>query len=122
MSETTDASPDAVGAPVERPVRPRADIARVMAAVWDLVRSGPNFDGRQRDVEIVVAAEIDRAVAAERARVADMCGDMAAVSWAEWDAKADPADQGKALALEHVAALLEGPNAELTGPRRREAP
>lgn len=55
-------------------------------------------------------ADIDAAVAAERAKIADMCGDMAAVSWAEWDEKADPTDQGWALALEHVAALLEGPN------------
>jgi hypothetical protein len=52
-----------------------------------------------------------KAVAAERAKIADMCGDMAAVSWAEWDEKADPIDQGKALALEHVAGLLVGPNA-----------
>lgn len=51
------------------------------------------------------------ASAAQRARTADLCGNMAAISWAEWDAKADPIDQGKALALEHVAALLAEPNA-----------
>jgi hypothetical protein len=34
-----------------------------MRAVWDLVRSGPNYDGRQRNVEAAIAAAIDRAVA-----------------------------------------------------------
>lgn len=46
----------------------RADVAAVMALVWALVRSGPNFDGRQCDVQRAVAAAIDNAVAAERER------------------------------------------------------
>lgn len=48
---------------VQRPVRP--DVERVMRAVWDLVRSGPNYDGRQHNVEAAIAAAIDRAVAAD---------------------------------------------------------
>lgn len=47
----------------------RPDVAHVMGAVWALVRSGPNFDGRDRDVEAAIAAAIDRAVAAERDRI-----------------------------------------------------
>ena len=61
------------------------------------------------------------ASAAQRARTADLCGNLAAISWAEWDASADPAEQGKALALEHVAALLAEPNAEFTGIGRNGA-
>lgn len=61
----------AVAAPVDRPVRP--DVARAMDAVWDLVRSGPNYDGRHRNVEAAIAAAIDRAVAAERERCAQIC-------------------------------------------------
>ena len=55
------------------------------------------------------------ASAAQRARTADLCGNMAAVAWAEWDERADPADQGKAMALEHLAELLAEPNARLSG-------
>lgn len=43
----------------------------------------------------------------DRQRWASIFLDMAAVSWDEWDKKADPIDQGKALALEHVAGLLK---------------
>lgn len=40
-----------------------------MRAVWDLVRSGPNYDGRQQNVEAAIAAAIDRAVAADGERM-----------------------------------------------------
>jgi hypothetical protein len=83
-------------------------------------------DTAQRDTVTLTSCVIFATVMAEmawwaarkdqREAIADMCGNMAAVSWAEWDEKADPIDQGKALALEHVAALLE-PNVELSGAR-----
>ena len=41
-----------------------------MTLVWALVRGGPNFDGRQVDVQRAVAATIDNAAAAERERSA----------------------------------------------------
>ena len=88
------------------------------AGCWSAYAS-PNYNEGTFFAEQMVAygeACAAKAIAAERARIADMCGDMAAVSWAEWDAKADPTDQGKALALEHVAALLEGPNGKVSGP------
>lgn len=43
----------------------------------------------------------------QRARIAEMCLNMAAVSWDEWGRKNDPATRGSARALEHVAALLD---------------
>lgn len=48
--------------------RKSPDVDRVMALVWDLVRSGPNFDGRANDVERAVVAAFDSVVAAERER------------------------------------------------------
>lgn len=51
----------------------RADVAAVMTLVWSLVRSGPNFDGRQFDVQRAVTAALDNAVAAERERCAKLC-------------------------------------------------
>ena len=47
-------------------------------------------------------------VGIERARIADMCGNMASSSWAACAETADATDRGRALALEHVAALLVG--------------
>ena len=45
-------------------------VERIMEQVWRLVRSGPNFDGRCRDVEDSIKAELDAAIAAERERCA----------------------------------------------------
>lgn len=71
MTNTTEhphaPEPHAEVGQVQRPVRP--DVERVMRAVWDLVRSGPNYDGRQHNVEAAIAAAIDRAVAADRHRI-----------------------------------------------------
>ena len=87
----------------------------------------PEREGQPRMMTIIDRAQDDETghwyspeavremLAAERKRWADLCGDLAAISWAEWDERADPRDQGKALALERVAALLAEPNAELTG-------
>lgn len=44
----------------------RPDVTHVMDAVWALVRSAPNFDGRQRDVEAAIGAAIDGAVVESR--------------------------------------------------------
>lgn len=50
-----------------------AEVARVMGSVWALVRSAPNFDGRDRAVERAIAAAIKRAEAAECERCAQLC-------------------------------------------------
>lgn len=100
---------------VERPVRPDALIALVRTLELD---HGPGgWPAVEMATLTALADEVERLIAwipqAEArlcARIADMLGNMAAISWAEWDEKADPIDQGKALALEHAAALLEGPN------------
>ena len=47
-------------------------VIRVMSAVWSLVRSGPNYDGRHHDVEAAILAALDAAVAAERERLLSM--------------------------------------------------
>ena len=50
----------------DREMTQRADVDTVMRLVWDLVRSGPNYDGRDVEVERAIAAAIDNAVAALR--------------------------------------------------------
>jgi hypothetical protein len=113
------------GSPVDRGVRPDALIALVRTLELD---HGPGgWPAVEMATLTALADEVERLIAwipqaegRQRARIADMLGDMAAVSWAEWDEKADPIDQGKALALEHAAALIAGPNARLTCPQGRE--
>lgn len=90
----------------------------------------PERDGQPRLMTIIGGANdetghwyspaaVREMLTTERNRWADLCGNLAAISWAEWDERADPIDRGKALALERVAALLtEGPNAELRGRQR----
>ena len=66
-------------------------------------------DGKQWEPLVTLEAARaygDARAEEEREKWADTLLNMAAVSWAEWDTKADPIDQGKALALEHVAGLL----------------
>lgn len=46
----------------------REDVATIMGLVWELVRSGPNYDGRGLDVQRAVAEAIDNAVAEELKR------------------------------------------------------
>ena len=58
----------AVWAQVEQGVVPHLDA--VMASVWALVRSGPNFDGRAADVERALWEAFDSIRAEERARCA----------------------------------------------------
>ena len=58
------------------PAPGRADVDAVMTLVWALVPNGPNFDGRQVDVQRAVAAAIDNAVAAERERCAKVAEDF----------------------------------------------
>lgn len=53
-----------------------------------------------------VRAYAAAAVSAERERIADICMRAADRLWIEWDAKADQLDQGKAIALEELAAML----------------
>ena len=48
-------------------------VASVMSAVWELVRSGPNFDGRQDDVKRAIESAIEAAVLAEREACAREC-------------------------------------------------
>ena len=112
------------GTPVERPVGrlepERADVAAVMAMVWSLVRSGPNFDGRQVDVQRAVTAAIDNAAAAERQRWEDALR----LTWQMVD-RLKPAgepgsywrgqDAGIVAALNTLRANLKPPNAEVTG-------
>jgi hypothetical protein len=45
-------------------------------------------------------------VEAYRLRMADRMGAAADAAWAEWDRKADPHDQGRALAFEHAELML----------------
>jgi hypothetical protein len=52
-------------------------------------------------------------VAAERERCADLCDRAAAAAWSAWDAIADPADQGRALEAEALAAEIRGPDDRL---------
>ena len=59
-----------LGRPVSL-VSERADVAAVMALVWSLARSGPNFDGRQVAVRRAVADAIDAAVDADRERICE---------------------------------------------------
>lgn len=115
MNTKTEADLDAVAGQVERPVRPDALIALVRTLELD---HGPGgWPAVEMATLTALADEVERLIAwipqvesRLQARIADMLGNMAAISWAEWDKKADPIDQGKALALEHAAALLEGPN------------
>lgn len=48
-------------------------IDAAMEAVWALVRSGPNFDGRDKDVR----AAIEAVAKAERERCAKLCEEWA---------------------------------------------
>jgi len=48
--------------------------------------------------------------AAKREWCADLCDRAAAAAWIAWDATADPADQGRALEAEALAAEIRGPN------------
>lgn len=85
MSETTDARPDAVGAPVERPVRP--SLAEAIDALWE-VAFAEGQEGRYHDTEDGAAqtalqdiwaahsAALAAAVAAERERCARHLGDL----------------------------------------------
>lgn len=60
----------AVEAPVERPVRPDVEhVDAVMRAVYAMLRSAPNFDGRIGDVERAVWAAIEGARVAESQRI-----------------------------------------------------
>jgi len=45
-------------------------------------------------------------VEAYRLRMDDRMGAAAIEAWAEWDRKADPTDQGRALAFEHAELML----------------
>ena len=58
----------------EQPPLPEPD--GVVSAVWDLVRSGPNFDGRDRQVIAAAKAYAQRygkaCADAERERIADL--------------------------------------------------
>ncbi len=66
----------AVWAQVEQGVVPHLDA--VMASVWALVRSGPNFDGRAADVERALWEAFDSIRAEERARCASICDGIGA--------------------------------------------
>ena len=57
-------------------------------------------------MEQEIASHVRRAVGREREKWADTLRNMAAVSWGEWDERADPIEQGKAIALDHAAELL----------------
>ena len=60
----------AVGTPVERPVRPDVEhVDAVMRAVYAMLRSAPNFDGRIGDVERAVWAAVEGARGAESQRI-----------------------------------------------------
>jgi hypothetical protein len=55
-------------------IKPRTQyVDAVIRAVYDLMNSGPNWDGRIGDVERAVWAALDAAVAAERERCAALC-------------------------------------------------
>lgn len=83
------------------------------------MRSGPNFDGRQFDVQRAVAAALDNAVAAERER-------LRALVEAVRDANRDAEDgdtfrllkPGQERAWLALLAGLKGPNVELSGHQR----
>jgi hypothetical protein len=57
-----------------KPCTPYVDA--VMRAVYDLMNSGPNWDGRIGDVERAVWVALDAAVAAERERCAQLCDEV----------------------------------------------
>lgn len=58
------------GAPVERRVRPDVErVDAVMRALYAMLRSAPNFDGRIGDVERAVWAAVEGARDAERERI-----------------------------------------------------
>jgi hypothetical protein len=121
MTKLENTNTAAGGSPVDRGVRPDALIALVRTLELDHGPGGwpavemATLTALADEVERLIAW-IPQAEARQRARIADMLGDMAAVSWAEWDEKADPIDQGRALALEHAAALIEGPNVGVEAP------
>jgi hypothetical protein len=114
-SDRSEPAAPAVGSQVQRPVRPDALIALVRTLELD---HGPGgWPAVEMATLTALADEVERLIAwipqAEaqlRARIAYMLSSMADFSWDEWDEKANPIDQGKALALEHAAAMLEWPN------------
>ena len=70
MNAETMEGRDAVAGQVERVVRPDVErVDAVMRALYAMLRSAPNFDGRIGDVERAVWAAVEGARDAERERI-----------------------------------------------------
>lgn len=70
-------------------------IDSVMTAVWALVRSGPNFDGRDSDVRSAVAAAIAEQALVWRDEVAALRADAARLDWLQSVSRCDPKMDGQ---------------------------
>jgi hypothetical protein len=86
-----------------------AHVDSVMAAVWALVRSGPNFDGRIGDVERAIWAALDAERAAECERW------MVAAQVVASQVEALPHEMRRYVTgLDALLALVEGPNPQMS--------
>jgi len=125
ISETTDARPDAVGAPVERPVRP--SLAEALDAWWEAAFA-EGRDGRDHDTEGGAAqtalqdiwsahsAALAAVVAAERERWRDLLLELATCK--KYDAGHNWVRLTVPQRLIDRMVDLAGPNAECRGSQR----